>query len=436
MKKILYIFAILLLASCAADDPTAISDTELGDDVDTSLGIATEGTTVNADPNELIHSWWVAFVAPDHHIEAIVERHLGKPVTDDYAKLTIPSGRYLLVAFANRIPTLDDDGETYVYQSLKFKKGAASPVIDADDKTLWTDFAPEQWSSSELVPMSGLRQVTVTGRQGEQIDLEVVRQVARIELRFENIGKRPVTVNSYRIVKFKSSEQYLFPCYDRLGSTPKLPTTSLDEMVDVSRTFGQTMAPQATASDMFYNRESTALIPTGVYTIFLNVTHHEGLGWNATTDELSAPLSDISYVTRNDLIRIPIRLTDYLISLEALFYPPIGGYPAVMTDMGAGNYYVRFGSQGVFTIRPHVRKAVALSDPEFGELSNAYLNMQIVSIEGDPIFIEEPQLDINHDIIGQIGTTKGQARVTLSFDIPEASGSNLSYTRSILIIRD
>lgn len=434
-----YISALfLLLLTACASEPAAYTD-GLGKEVDTTLTVTTDETTAEADDNELINSWWVAFVAPDGKVQAIVERNLGKsPVEEDFAKVKVPTGNYLLVAFANRIPALGADGETYELsngeETLKFKKGAASPVTSSTDARLWNDSAPENWAAGELVPMSGLQSVSVTGRTGEQLNVEVVRQVARIELSFENIGKRDLRVNSYRIVKFKSNKVTLFPDYDQLGSTPTLPSEAKAQ--DVVRNVDLDIETGKKGYDTFYSRESMAELPTGVYTLVVNVTHREGMGWHETTDEMSALLTDISYVNRNDLIRIPVKLTDYIINLEALFYPPIGGYPAVMTDAGAGNYYVRFGSMGVFTIRPHVRKAVALGDPDFGEMTNAYLNMQILKIEGDPIFIQEPELDVNHDIIGQLGAEKGQAKVTLGFTIPQADGSAISYVRTILIIRD
>lgn len=440
MKKLLYILTIFLLASCASEEPQPAAD-QLGAPVSTALVVATtDADGVDTYENELIHSWWVAFVANgDHHIEAIVECSLDEPATDAYRKLTIPSGNYLLVAFANSLPTLSEDGETYVYQNLQFKVGAASPVI-SDKDHLWAELAPETWSSDQLVPMSGLQKVTVTGRSGEQIDVEVVRQVARIDFSFENVGKRPCTIHSYRLVKFKSDKVNLFPDYDQLGSTPVLPSGA--QGVDVERN-GLEMRLEVPEEgktsmgyDTFYSLESVATLPTDKYTLFVNVTHHEGLGWGATTDEISAQLTNITYVNRNDIIRIPVRLTDYIISLEALFYPPIGGYPAVMTEDNSGNYYVRFGSQGVFTIRAHVRKAVALGDPDYGELSNEGLNLQITSITGDNIFTKEPELDVNHEIIGQLSPAKGQATVTVTFTIPQSDGSTLTYTRSILIIRD
>lgn len=444
MKFIYYFFILLtgtLATACSGDtDRPETPEGTLGNPVGTSLRIRTESGPV--ERNELIHCWWVAFVAPDNHIERIVRNTPDSPADEDFINLTIPSGKYTLVGFANHIPELNDDG-SYTYrcgeQEITFREGEESPVTSYNASTyMYAEMSPEIWNSGALVPMSALQNVTVTGRSNEQIYLEMVRLVAKIEISFENIGNRDITINSVRIGNFKADTLNLFPDYDSLDSFPVIPSAAsmLDVTHDLSGCKLQ-IAPSQFGKDLFYTRESSASgLPNDVYTIFINVTHHAGLGWNESTDEVSALLTDISYVNRNDHIIIPVQLSDYIIGIEANFYPPIGGYPAVVTEAGNGNYYAKFGSMGVFTIRPHVRKAVALDSPEFGELSNAFLNMEIFSVEGDDIYIQKPVLDANHDIIGQLGSGKGTSKVTLRFRMPQKDGSILNYFRTILIIRE
>lgn len=434
---------MLLMAACAeeAGYPEE-GNGALGKPVHTRFSIRT--ATSAPEENELIHSWWVAFVAPDNHIERIVQHLPDSPTDEDYAEITIPAGRYTAVGFANVIPEANEDG-SYTYhsgaQELTFAIGEQSPVT-ADNATQWMygDMMSENWNSDALVPMSALQPVEISGRNNEEIYIELVRLVAKIEVSFENVGKRDITINSVRIGSFKSNPVTLFPVYESLDSYPVIPSGA--SMLDVTRSYSPqrsfpVIAPAGKSTDIFYTRESTASgLPNGVYTIFVNVTHHAGMGWNKSTDEVSALLTDISYVNRNDHIIIPLQISDYIIGIDAYFYPPIGGYPAVVTEAGNGNYYAKFGSMGVFTIRPHVRKAVALDDPDFGELSNEFLNMEIFSIEGDDIYVQKPLLDANHDIIGQLGATKGTSKVTLRFKMPQKDGTVLNYLRTILIIRE
>ena len=58
---------------------------------------------------------------------------------------------------------------------------------------------------------------------------------------------------------------------------------------------------------------------------------------------------------RNDWVRIPIVLTDWVLELDVTFYPPIGGYPAVKTEEKDNEFYARFGTGGYFAIVPRVR---------------------------------------------------------------------------------
>lgn len=431
---------IAILSGCSADtgEGPDSPDYTPGEMVRSSVVI--RQATSAAESNELIHSWWIAFVAPDNHIEKIIERQLPTPTDDDLAEFSIPAGRYTIVGFANNIPVADEEG-AYVYRhgdaTLTFKEGSQSPVTSENAATLmYADMTPESWEGGTLTPMSALESVEITGKNNEHIDVEMARLVAKIEISFENVGKRDIVINSVRIGSFKSDNVALFPDYACLGSTPSLPFGA--KMLDMTRdTHGLTLVPEAKGRDIFYSRESTAAgMPNGVYAIFVNVTHKEGLGWNETTDEVSALLTDIAYANRNDHIIIPLQISDYLIGLEANFYPPIGGYPAVVTEAGNGNYYVKFGSMGVFTIRPHVRKAVALDDPDYGELSNTFLDMEIFDISGDDIYVQKPVLDANRDIIGQLGAGKGTSKVTLHFKMPQKDGSTLRYSRTILIIRE
>lgn len=430
---------MLLAGACSdTDDTPDIPDGTLGRPVNTVFSIRTASSA--ADNNELINTWWVAFIAPDNHIEKIISHSPTAPTSEDSYELTLPAGKYTVVGFANAVPSVNADG-AWVYtngnQEIFFAEGEQSPVtFDNAPDFRFDDPSPESWGVSPLIPMSALQKVEVTGKHDETIFIEMARLVAKIELSFENIGKRDISINSVRFERFKSNAVTLFPDYSSLDNLPVIPSGA--SMLDVTRSYSPiVLSPDASASDIFYSRESSAAsLPNGVYTLFLNVTHHAGLGWNETTDEVSVLLSDIAYVNRNDHIVIPLKISDYIIGIDVNFYPPIGGYPAVLTDAGNGNYYAKFGSMGVFTIRPTVRKAVALDDPDFGELSNAFLNMEIVSVTGDDIFIRPPMLDENHDIIGQIGANKGSAKVTLRFKMPQTDGSVLNYYRTVLIIRE
>lgn len=400
--------------------------------------------TSDASANELIGSWWVAFVDGDGEIVEIIARDLGSAAAErDNFELTLAAGTYEVVAFANRIPALsiaDDGTECYSMtigdEDLAFAVGSQSPVR-LGDKRLFDDAAPEEWDLSAAIPMSGLHKVTVTGRQGERVAIEVVRQVAKFDITFTNDGKRPVTLHSYWIEGLKSKANYYFPDYKALGALPTLP--SPEDTVDVHRAGFTLAATGESRRDVFYTLESIAQPqPNKVYTLFLDVSRPAvpENDFGETRDTISALLTDIGWITRNDHVVVPVILSDYIIKVNAEFYPPIGGYPAIVTEVSYGNYYITFGSIGDFVITPHIRKAEAGSpDLQPGEIE---VELTYENLDGVDIFSTPPTVDpYTGEFKGTIGMLPGAARVYLKFTIPTVDGTGtFDVTRKILIRRE
>lgn len=440
-KYIRHILLIILslgltLTACRTDGD------DLGGESDVrtfSIGVGSRAVS-EAATNELINTWWVAFVRSDGTIQAFADGNLGSEAVErDYFELSLPADTYDVVAFANRIPQpAGTDSYTFTIgtEELTFTKGEQSPVR-MGDKRLFDDPAPEKWADDAALPMSGLHQVVVTGRQNERIAVEVVRQVAKFDITITNEGKRPVTLHSYWVEGLKAKANYYFPEYKALGTLPVLPN-ALDT-ADVHRPGFTLTATGERHRDVFYTLESIAQKqPHKVYTLYLDVSRpavpENDLG--ETRDTISALLTDIAWVTRNDHVVVPVSLSDYIIKVNAEFYPPIGGYPAIVTEVSYGNYFITFGSIGDFVITPHIRKAEAGSpDLQPGQLD---VELTYENLDGVDIFSVPPTVDpYTGEFRGSIGSVPGAARVYLSFTIPpvEPGDKELTVTRKIIIRR-
>lgn len=453
----IYILLMFLMASSCAQDDSAAPDSADGKPVSVDVRLSTpRSDTPSAGEQkeedlENINSWWVAFVGSDGVVKGIKTGVPAFAVEEQSFDIILPAGTYTAVAFANRIPQPASGGAYEMKigeETLTFKEGVTSPVQKNDNRLLDIP-APENSMTvgTHQMPMSGMQSFTVKARpNGQKVDIEVVRQTAKIEITFTNAGHRTATINKYWIEGFKSDKVCFFPDYSTLAKAPTLPASWTAE--DVARP-GFVLGTDETnkkKTDRFYSLESTAdSRPHGVYTLYIDVTRPadpaNDLG--ETSDEISALITEISWVNRNDVIKIPVRLTDYVIQVDADFYPPIGGFPAIVTEVSYGNYSITFGSIGTFVIKPHVRLAEAGS-PDlkvvYGDVVPKVGEMKIntpITWSGDKIFDEAPYVDdITGEIKGEIGTKPGTAYVTLEFTIPQADGTNLQFKRKIEIKRE
>lgn len=436
--------AFLLFAGCSSED--APEPGEYGKAVDATFRIsATRGTPENpSGAEEKINSWWVAFVRFDGTIAKIMTADLSSsPVEHDEFHIILPTGQYTVVAFANVLPQYVEN-EGWVYESgsgenstrLVFNEKSPSPVAFGDT-SLWYGAAyqnRDNLSLSPLLPMTGLQTVTVTGRVTEPFSIEVVRQVAKFEIYFKNTSKRPLTVHSYWVEDMSEGPVYLFPKYELLEHAPLL--SPLASPLTIARSFTTTLAVDAVStSDIFYCLESSAASrPHGVYTLKVDLTHHAGEGLEASRDTISALLTDIAYINRNDHIRVPVNLTDYVVKIDVNFYPPIGGYPALIKEVDNSNFYIKFGSIGEFVITPLIREAALGSIPL--AISTLQTSITVQNLTEKNIFSRQPAIDpVTGEITGSLSTNTGSAMVTLSFMVPN-KGTTVNVVRKLIIVRE
>lgn len=431
----LSLLAAVFATSCSEEsghDPEADGRTVA---VDMVIATRATGTPEAAQADvEKIHTWWVAFVDKNGIVRRVESRDplLTSYVEQERIEVNVPTGTYTLYAFANITPQ-----ELKTETELEFTVGSAYPsAVETAEYTL-----AQHWPSGTDLPMSGKQQVTVTGRANEVFSIEVVRMLAKMEVRFANESRKQITINSLKMSQSATDKVPLLPNYTYLesGWDTDDPCTAREYL----RTYSSLLAKAPVLDaydgvsakgydDIFYVRESQANYNvTGRYLMAVNITREGGY----PEDLLFALAKDLRSIYRNDHIVIPIILSDYQVSLDVNFYPPIGGYPAVITEESCEGFYCKFGTEGDFEIYPKVEDTYngyallyGTGDPKF--------TYSITSVS-DPsnIFTTDPTVTSTGEILGELGTGAGTAYVDVEITVSRTGASDQIYDRRIYIIR-
>lgn len=435
---IIYIIATVFFAACTSDDVEREKAegemTHVGLTITTRATGTPETTTVD---KELIGSWWVVFVSKTTgNVQKIVQRPtLGTYVEEERVELDIPVGTYTLYAFANIAPSASSAGSVTI-AGFTFTEGSACPTgIGTATYTL-----SNGWTGA--IPMTGTQSVTVTGRTNETFSIEVVRMLAKMEFQFKNESGKQIMVNSVNIQQDQNLTVPLLPDYDYLDSG--LPFVNTGSRGDYKHNFSPAISLDAkggtkpTGNGMFYMAESQAdpLTPYQSYLMTLNVTR------NGATDNLYFTLdkTKIQTIYRNDHVIVPLTITDYIVSLDANFYPPIGGYPAIIKeDKDKDEFYVTFKTQGDFEIMPTVYNASTRTNVYYPKWD---YNSTTVTVS-DPSNIFEsskggklPTIDTTTgELLGKLSTNEGTAVIDVEIKVEVSSGVWQVYPRRIYIIR-
>lgn len=406
--KIKYIFILLTVllfcGSCATDD-REIDHSQFV----VSFTIASHASQVdNTSPSELINFWWIAVVDKNEKVCRIVERSADKTdaVQSDESYLNLTAGQYTIYAFAN-IDRNDFADNIVLNQQMP----------DLSNVT----WSKEIGAIGALVPMTGKKTVKVT--QNSSFEIEVVRLWAKLRFRFTSNASQPVTVSKISMLPALTEAVKLLPDYQSLKQSPVLPEGTVCKLLE--RPTNLTISSDGGSVDeTFYLFESTAEAhPTGHYPLSFD------LDIGGTTRTVSALAYQLDYINRNDFITIPVLITDWKLQLDVRFYPPIGGYPAVIVDNKGDESYVRFGTSGFFEITPQV------SDSYTGAAVAADNVSVALSVEsGSEIFSQVP-VWLNGEIVGELAeNTSGTAVINLDVTVTNSSLKQ-TFIRKLYIIR-
>lgn len=454
----------LLLASCSHEDIPAPAEK-----VPARFAITTRAeASPEASNNEKINDWWMVFAevkeidvtdtdadgntltkrvkAPGTVLHKLHRTNSGA-VEQEAIDTELPAADYFVFAFANIT-----EAELKEATEIEFKVGeqtpeALMPDINGFVNTVWNKLPATLGNSfngfdkQKNIPMSGVRIIRVNAQVNQTYSIEVVRMLAKLRFDFTNVSGRKITVNSIAMKPVADGAQYLFPNYDNTLSwdfqnseAPTLPGATVHDTYTLSglnldvATGGTTVVSHTT-----YLHESLATgnHPTGLFHLDFNITRDGG-----NAEDLYALTLAMSHITRNDYIVIPVTFTDWDITFDVRFYPPIGGYPAVVKEEKDNEFYFIFSTPGTFEIIPRVRELTA-SGPKPWLLPSEY--ELTVGDTDDPSKILYDAISANDagEITGEIvGSSAGTASVTLTVTVAGPGESKLSPTKKIHIIRN
>ena len=250
-----------------------------------------------------------------------------------------------IYSFANISPSqLGIDESTVV--------GSDAP--DFDNMTFGVDgnvASPSDFKDG--IPMSGKRTVDIT-QQTQQVDLEVVRMVAKMTIRISNDTPADIRVKGVSlsdITESSASNLMLMPLTDfgDAQAQPRLSPQSTKALRSISIGGADGLVAKAnranTIETTFYLNESVAQTPkyfvVNVETTQQNIAHRVALlSWNT--------------IARGDYLVLPIRLNDYRLTYDVEQFTAIGVLPSVENDKDM--LTVRFHGYGEFHMRPTVTR--------------------------------------------------------------------------------
>lgn len=427
------------VSSCA--DDAGLAETFAAPTV--SIGTRSPGS---GTADELIQTWRIFFVASDGTIADIVDGS-GEAAESHEFRADLAPGTYKAYGFANigadywggKLPMAAEGAAMPSLAELTYSGSGGNALVNG-------------YAAGQPVPMAGKEQeITVSGRENQNFSIEVERMLAALQFTFRNETSADLTVRRLSFGPLTCGGEGRDAVYllrrDGADGAPVLPAG----VASATETYGYTtgdaglLVPagdEAGRPVSFYVMESSAAMhPTGRFVITLDV--QRGNGSQSSETEVRYALTEkIRHIGRNDLIKIPIVLTDYVFDVPVWFYPPIGGYPpADIEQKSDDEFYCTFRSGGEFVMRPRIRRSQDGPD-EWIDLNDRTKVSEdpVIEVSGDDIYVSggQPRITATGEILGMLDDSKeGTSVVTFSVKLKDgaATMTERPLVRKIYIVK-
>ncbi len=285
----------------------------------------------NALSNEKIHDYWIAFVNynDNNKVVATADVTLSRPSDADVVNIKVPKGSYYVYAFANlsRATVCRELG----INVSRTRVGGTFPTLDEMKATriMYADGGRKldsSWDITANIPMTAWMTAQVTSVTNQDFNIGLYRMLAKIEYRFTAVSTRKITINSLAIGSITDCAIPLITNTNTYLGVPnsefKITSYETAEInINPGGTGNQIPAgdKSKTVSGHFYVPESLA----GGSGFLLTVGYTRD---NGTERFDYATTYDESAITRNSILRIPIVITDYKVTVDPIVGAPIGGY--------------------------------------------------------------------------------------------------------------
>ena len=362
-----------------------------------------------AREGEMMHNCFVVIVQ-NGKIQSIVQRDFTEEVEQTSLKAKAELGNATFYSFANITPA--ELGITMTTTPTEIESKYYK--VEGNTQTL----------STKGIPMSNKQTVNITNKK-QQVNLEVIRMMAKVELNFTNDTGYDLSIKSVKLTDITdnaANNVSLLPMKDASGNVvPNIndAATYKDYTVSIGGTSGTQVKNGGKLQTTFYVNESVARNPK--YFV-LSINTDKG----TVTNRIA--MTEWSKIARNDYLVIPVKLVDYRIELEPQVFTAIGVIPELNYD--GDRITATFKSYGEFHLKLHVIKR---SDNT--ELNN-WTFKSIRTLEADPaggegtsIYDEEPYFDKRTKTFeGYISPRKGYAIHEINVEI---NGVTIPYRLQI-----
>lgn len=362
-----------------------------------------------AREGEMMHNCFVVIVQ-NGKIQSIVQRDFTEEVEQTSLKAKAELGNATFYSFANITPA--ELGITMTTTPAEIESKYYK--VEGNTQTL----------SAKGIPMSNKQTVNITSKK-QQVDLEVIRMMAKVELNFTNDTGYDLSIKSVKLTDITdnaANNVSLLPMKDASGNVvPNIndAATYKDYTVSIGGTSGTQVNNGGKLQTTFYVNESVARNPK--YFV-LSINTDKG----TVTNRIA--MTEWSKIARNDYLVIPVKLVDYRIELEPQVFTAIGVIPEL--SYSVDRITATFKSYGEFHLKLHVFKR---SDNT--ELTNWTIK-SIRTLEADPagaegtsIYDEEPYFEKRTKTFeGYISPRKGYAIHEINVEI---NGVTIPYRLQI-----
>lgn len=308
-------------------------------------------------------------------------------------QMELPEGTYTFFAFANwssleeitigneSITSINDD--TFI-EALKASNPTELKAVSAKVGDMATKFNVED---KPFIPMSSYGHTEILAAPTDQVSLPLIRMIAKVRVTFNNQLDEDVNITGVTVGNFQGNRPiYLVPwgtdnylefedpwsqdSYEhRAPSFPGQETTVVTDteytLIDKNLSDNAVTISAGDNDNLpsYYVNESMVGSQTYTSNMVIKVTRESASAGAPSTETTS--LTDFAFVRRNDLLEIPVLLSNFSTTLK--FYElrlPIGVYPTQLTLGG------ETGIQVLTPITYHVKSA--------GELKIEYSLKDIV----------------------------------------------------------
>ncbi len=266
-------------------------------------------------------------------------------------------------------PTVDNNVYNITFTEGEEVTGAENIEVGIDGNGF--DITATNVFGATGIPMSNVQTgVIIDGTK--DVNLIVVRMMAKIQLQIKNSTGASVTVKSAtlsNVTKNKDGNLKLLPTltqHDTMEPTHGDITPNLGTAVqeDLTIAINKDIADDATENVTFYVNEcGTPNNPEGLFYLSLEMDNSGTSEYRyALIDQTGATTADDNkwaYIARNDYRIIPIQLDDLKFEIIPYDFPAIGVYPVSVKEVDATNhvYDFEFHDYGHFHLLPSVTKS-------------------------------------------------------------------------------